>query len=132
MPRMPNCRYLGDGVYAGHDGFTLFLETPEGRIVTNRIALENSTLQAMNEYISYANAFFRTGQHLPGPECEDCGADINDPYSPLKGALSAEVYQMRAEDTVHEVRLCKDCARYVDGAFLLEIIARRASPVYDE
>lgn len=38
--------YLGDGVYAGHDGYQVWVYTQEG----NRIALEPPVLEALLAY----------------------------------------------------------------------------------
>lgn len=47
LPEAPYERdYLGDGVYAGHDGFQVWLATLQG----SRIALEPTVLAALNRY----------------------------------------------------------------------------------
>ena len=43
-------RYLGDGVYANHDGQQILLETSDGYRVTNRIFLNSSTLDAFDQF----------------------------------------------------------------------------------
>jgi hypothetical protein len=43
--------YLGDAVYADHDGFGLILTTEDGYSVTNRILLDPTTLEALEQYI---------------------------------------------------------------------------------
>lgn len=43
--------YLGDAVYADHDGFALVLTTENGYKATNRIVLEPEVLGALEEYI---------------------------------------------------------------------------------
>jgi len=47
---MRDKEYLGDAVYAQHDGFHLWLTTEDGVRVTNRIALEPPVLQRLDEY----------------------------------------------------------------------------------
>lgn len=42
--------YLGDGVYAEFDGYTLWIYTHNGIYETNRIALEPSALKKLEEY----------------------------------------------------------------------------------
>ena len=42
--------YLGDGVYAGWDGYHLWLTTENGITVTNRIALEPTVLATLDLY----------------------------------------------------------------------------------
>ena len=44
--------YLGDAVYADHDGFGLVLTTEDGYSATNRIYLEPEVLRALEEYIN--------------------------------------------------------------------------------
>jgi hypothetical protein len=43
--------YLGDGVYAQHDGYQLWLTTEDGYRTTNAIALDDSTLGMFLRYI---------------------------------------------------------------------------------
>ena len=126
--RMPMRRYIGDGVYVGHDGYQIILETSDGISVTNRIGLEDSTLEGLGRYREYALDFYRTGQHRAGPGCEGCGQDITDHEAPLPGTLRGEVYQVRKDDVQHEVRLCQDCARKASQEFLDGLIARRPAP----
>ena len=42
--------YLGDGVYADHDGFGMVLTTEDGIRVTNRIVLEPQVFGALMEW----------------------------------------------------------------------------------
>ncbi len=42
--------YIGDGVYVEHDGFGLVLTTENGIETTNRIVLEPSVWNALQEY----------------------------------------------------------------------------------
>lgn len=42
--------YLGDGVYAGHDGYHVWLYTYNGITVTNKIALEPTVLNAFDKW----------------------------------------------------------------------------------
>jgi hypothetical protein len=46
VPDLSHRRYLADGVYAGHDGYQIWLYTNEG----HRIALEPSTVGAFDRY----------------------------------------------------------------------------------
>ena len=43
----PNRTYLGDGVYAWHDGFHFVLETSDGISTTNQIFIEDYVLQGL-------------------------------------------------------------------------------------
>lgn len=43
--------YLGDAVYADHDGFGLILTTEDGYSVTNRIVLEPEVVMSLMEYL---------------------------------------------------------------------------------
>jgi hypothetical protein len=43
--------YLGDGVYAQHDGYQVWLTTEDGYRTTNAIALDDSTLGMFLRYI---------------------------------------------------------------------------------
>ncbi len=43
--------YLGDAVYADHDGFGLVLTTEDGIKATNRIVLEPQVYHALQEYV---------------------------------------------------------------------------------
>lgn len=131
--RLPNKRYIGDGVYAGHDGCQLIIETQDGIRVTNRIGLEDNTLDGLMKYLEYARNFYRTGQHRAPQGCEDCGREIIDSLGKVQG----EVYQLRVQDavqevvhrTVHEVRLCPDCARAaVTQERLEELVRKRTDP----
>ena len=125
--RFPNKRHIGDGVYAGHDGFQVTLETCDGIQVTNRIGLENTALDGLNRYIQYAQEFYATDQHQVPPGCESCGADITDHRNPIPGALTAEVYHIQLEDARHEIRLCHECAHTADQPLLITLIAKRPS-----
>ena len=123
--RLPQRRYIGDGVYAGHDGYQIILETSDGISVTNRIALDDGTLDRFQKYLEYAREFYGTGQHRVGPGCEGCGQDITEHESPISGAIRGEVYQVEHEGTRHEIRLCTECARTVDAEFPKGIIGKR-------
>ena len=125
--RLPNKRYIGDGVYAGYDGYQITIETSDGISVTNRIGLESNTLYGLNKYVEYTQEFYNNNQHQVTPECEDCGQDIMDQSNPITGAILGEVYQIEHADVRHEIRLCKNCPNSVDQAYLLNIIERRHS-----
>ncbi len=43
--------FIGDGVYAAHDGTQVWLYTHNGDIVTNAIALEPSVLEEFGNYV---------------------------------------------------------------------------------
>lgn len=45
------CRYLGDGVYAGHDGHQVWIYTEEGK---NMIALEAEVFRNLVDYAGAA------------------------------------------------------------------------------
>lgn len=47
--------YLGDGVYADWDGHAIILTTEDGVSITNRIVLEDSVYQDLNEYMIRLN-----------------------------------------------------------------------------
>jgi hypothetical protein len=44
--------YLGDAVYAEHDGFTITLTTSDGVAVTNEIVLEPEVCEGLLRYIT--------------------------------------------------------------------------------
>ena len=44
--------HLGDGLYARHDGFHVWLETHNGYSVTNAVALEPAVLDAFLRWVS--------------------------------------------------------------------------------
>ena len=48
--RLPQKRYIGDGVYATHDGYQIILETSDGIQATNRIGLDDDTLEGIQKY----------------------------------------------------------------------------------
>ena len=123
--RLPNKRYIGDGVYAGYDGYQITLETSDGISVTNRIGLESNTLHGLNKYVDYTQKFYDNNQHQVTPGCEDCGQDIMDQRNPIPGTILGEVYQVEHDNVHHEIRLCKNCANSVDQASLVNIIERR-------
>ena len=119
--RLPQKRYIGDGVYASHDGYQIILETSDGIQATNRIGLDDDTLEGVRKYRQYALEFYRTGQHRVGPGCEDCGKEIIR----QDGAMLGEVYRFQHDGVTHEVRLCQECAKTVDQAFLVRTINKR-------
>jgi len=47
---MQDKRYLGDAVYATHDGYHIWITTEDGVSVTNKIALEPAVLAALDRY----------------------------------------------------------------------------------
>lgn len=51
MEELENKVYLGDGVYAGHDGYQIWLYTDNGMSITNKIALDPSVLAVFLEYV---------------------------------------------------------------------------------
>ena len=122
--RLPGRHHIGDGVYAGHDGYQFILETSDGISVTNRVALDEDTLDGLQKYLLYARGFYQSGQHQVSPDCEDCGADITA-NGPIPGAISAEIYRVEHQGAIHEIRLCPECARTVDQALLQGIILKR-------
>lgn len=42
--------YLGDAVYAGHDGYHIWLWTSDGETESNHVALEPAVLDALKVY----------------------------------------------------------------------------------
>ena len=58
-PNRPSNRYIGDGVYASHDGYQIILETSNGISVSNRIAIEDAVLGSLNDYRKYVQEFYR-------------------------------------------------------------------------
>lgn len=123
--RLPNPRYIGDGVYARHDGEDLIIETSDGIAVQNRIALNPNGMSALQEYAHYANEFYRTQQHQVGPGCEKCGDELTEPRSPIAGAVKGEVYRVHHQEVQHEVRLCRECATDVSLENLIHLIKER-------
>ena len=123
--RMPQKRHIGDGVYAGHDGYQITLETCDGIHVTNRIALDNTTVDGLKRYVNYAQRFYDDDQHRVAPECEGCQQDITDHQNPISGAIRGEVYHIEYEEANHEIRLCSDCSKSADQPFLVGIINKR-------
>ena len=108
--RLPNPRYIGDGLYVRHDGGQLVPEASDGHPVLNRIIIDESTLESIREYTAYIGQLYRTEQIRAGPGCDACGADITSAFNPIAGAVRGEVYHLEIEDMRHEVRLCRDCA----------------------
>lgn len=123
--RLPNPRYIGDGVYVRHDGDQLFLETSNGFTVKNSIAVNNEILEGLRQYQEYLQDFYGNGQHNITPNCEDCGSSLRSSPSPIQGAVNGEIYRIRMDDAYFEVRLCQECARVIDQATLEKIIAER-------
>lgn len=59
MPRSENLldrRYLGDGVYVGHDGYHVWLTTEDGIRTTNEIALEPAVMLMLWKYFQSLSA----------------------------------------------------------------------------
>ena len=56
--RWPERRYLGDSVYARHDGYHLILELDNGYGAHTMIALDAETLMGFDRYRKYANEFW--------------------------------------------------------------------------
>ena len=123
--RLPNPRYVGDGVYARHDGHQLVIETSNGVFVRDRIALDGNSLSALQEYAQYAGAFYGTGQHQVEPGCELCGKDLRYNDNPIEGAVNGEIYQVYHQEVQHEVRLCRECAVGIGLDRLVGIIEKR-------
>ena len=123
--RLPQKRHIGDGVYAGHDGYQITLETSDGIRVTNRIALDSTTIEGLQTYLHYAQQFYADDQHLVGPECEACQKDITDLWNAIAGAIQGEFFRIQHEDALHEIRLCKDCSPFADQPFLTALIEKR-------
>ena len=43
-------KYLGDGLYIGHDGFNVWLSASDGTVVHDQVALDPSVLSAFMKY----------------------------------------------------------------------------------
>ena len=123
--RMPNARYIGDGVYISHDGYHLILETTDGDRVTNRIGLEPDVLRTISQYQDYVKEFYAEGQHLATPNCEEWGASLEHQTSPISNAVGGEVYPVRTAEGYREVRLCRNCAGIMTQEYMDQLIAKR-------
>lgn len=55
IPEEGEKEYIGDGVYASHDGYHMWLETLEG----NRIALEPPVFQSLMRYAEKFGDYFK-------------------------------------------------------------------------
>lgn len=126
--RYPNPRYVGDGVYAHHDGERVIIAASDGITVSDSIAVSPSTLAEIGKYLEYANNFYRNAQHAVTPNCEDCGASLASPSNPIPGAVRGEVYNVSNDDNYREIRLCRQCAQRIDEPFLQSILAKRELP----
>lgn len=126
--RLPNPRYIGDGLYARHDGHQLIIETSDGIRVTNRIAIDADGMNAIRQYAAYALDFYSNGQQRIPTGCEKCGADLQDSRNPIKDAVHGEVYHIQQGDSNLEIRLCHNCSGILTQETLGAIIARRAAP----
>jgi hypothetical protein len=51
MPEGNDKAYLGDGLYASHDGYQFWLRASNGITVTNEVALEPNVLHAFIKFI---------------------------------------------------------------------------------
>ena len=125
--RLPNPRYIGDGLYARHDGGQLWVESSDGVRVLNAVAMDINTLTALNEYADYMADFYRNNQHQAPPGCDDCGANLTNYENPIAGAVKGEVYRVNDQDRYIEIRLCHDCARVIDEPSLQELAAKRTA-----
>ena len=47
----PERTYLGDGVYASFDGELVWIETDNGIEISNRIAFEKETFEALLQFV---------------------------------------------------------------------------------
>lgn len=115
MPnRTPAPRYLGDGVYASHDGDRYLVQTCDGYAVTNLIALTEAELDAFRD-------------HRDRPDPEQPGRTLNDEVRAahdghafrLSGqaadaTASKIVLDRRTADALEEYRLY--CAEYFGEA----------------
>ena len=126
--RTPNPRYIGDGVYARHDGESLIVETSDGVNVTNRIAIEDKVFEGLNQYREYVRDYYRNGQHRVSSNCEKCQADLSSADNPIAGAVKGEVYHLEERGDGHiEIRLCRECARPLTSEDVQAILATRAA-----
>lgn len=64
--------YLGDGVYAGFDGFYVNLDL-RGQDQTTRIDLEPDVLQALDAYRAAIDRKFLVDRYAPKPQAETRG-----------------------------------------------------------
>jgi hypothetical protein len=51
-----NATYLGDGVYADFDGYQIWIWTSDGYNFSQRIAIDDYTLEALIEYAKRCRA----------------------------------------------------------------------------
>ena len=108
--RLPNPRYIGDGLYARHDGHQLIIEASDGIRVTNRIGIDANGMNAIRQYADYALDFYNNGQHRISKGCEKCGADLHDSRNPIQDAVHGEVYHIQQGEANLEIRLCHNCS----------------------
>ena len=124
---MPEARQLAADLHAHHNGYqTIVVRTHEGT-PTQTIAVDAEVLHALESYRTYVQEYFQHGQHLAPAGCEECGADITDRRNPIKTAVLGEIYRIDDHGQYREIRLCRQCASFVDQEFLREILDRRAT-----
>ena len=80
--RLPNPRYIGDGLYARHDGQQFWIESSNGITVSQQVAMDGNTLSQLNDYAEYMAEFYNNNQHQVEPGCDDCGADPQTTKAP--------------------------------------------------
>lgn len=61
MPEMNNRTYIGDGVYAGHDSFQIWIVCSDGERDYNPVALERAVMAALIHYAAkvYGSDFIK-------------------------------------------------------------------------
>lgn len=61
---LKDVNYIGDGVYAGHDGYHWWLFTSNGVEESNFIALESDVVEAFNNYMKRIKEKYETGSSI--------------------------------------------------------------------
>ena len=58
--QLPDKRYIGDGLYASHDGCQFWLEASNGEWVSDRVALEPNTMAGLDDYREYVAQHYKS------------------------------------------------------------------------
>ena len=125
--RLPNPRYIGDGLYVRHDGQQFWIESSNGITVSQRVAMDGNTLSQLNDYAEYMTEFYNNNQHQVEPGCDDCGADLTNYESPIVDTVKGDIYRVRHLERYVEIRLCRNCAQIIDEPYLNQLLAKRAT-----
>ena len=126
-PVAPETRQLAADIHAHHDGYQTIVVSKPAAAPTQTIALNAEVLEALGSYRAYVQEYYRHGQHLAPSGCEDCGTDITYHRNPIQTAVRGEIYRIDDDGQYREIRLCRQCASFVDQEFLQEILDRRAT-----